>query len=149
VTRISEVRTTFTRRRRKWWDGKRRQSKNLRIWDGIGGELKENTRGENFNLTDSLGGYSPASQCGGPGSNPDLVMWDLLWTERHWGRFSPGTSVSPSTHSFHSGKKFYCTPKQLTCFVRFEVFKAVTMNNVVFWDVTMCGSCNNRHFGGN
>jgi hypothetical protein len=24
----------------------------------------------------------------------------------------------------------------------------VTMKNVVFWDVTPCGSCKNRHFGG-
>jgi hypothetical protein len=28
-------------------------------------------------------------------------MWDLWWTERHWGRFPPSTSVSLSTHSFH------------------------------------------------
>jgi hypothetical protein len=33
-------------------------------------------------------------------------------------------------------------------FVRFEVFKAVTMKNAVFWDVTPCGSCKNRRFGG-
>jgi hypothetical protein len=31
---------------------------------------------------------------------------------------------------------------------RFEVFMAVTMKNAVFWDVTPCGSCKNRHFGG-
>jgi hypothetical protein len=30
---------------------------------------------------------------------------------------------------------------------RFEVFTAVTMKNGVFWDVTPCGSCNNRRFG--
>jgi hypothetical protein len=28
--------------------------------------------------------------------------------------------------------------------VRFEVFTAVTMKNVVFWDVTACGSCKNN-----
>jgi hypothetical protein len=33
-------------------------------------------------------------------------------------------------------------------FVRFEVFLAVTMKNGVFWDVTPCGSCKNRRFGG-
>jgi hypothetical protein len=27
------------------------------------------------------------------------------------------------------------------CYVRFEVFKVVTMKNGVFWDVTPCGSC--------
>jgi hypothetical protein len=34
------------------------------------------------------------------------------------------------------------------CNVRFEVFTAVTMKNAVFWDVTPCGSCKNRCFGG-
>jgi hypothetical protein len=32
--------------------------------------------------------------------------------------------------------------------VRFEVFTAVAMINGVFWDVTPCGSCKNRRFGG-
>jgi hypothetical protein len=32
--------------------------------------------------------------------------------------------------------------------VRFEVFTAVTLQNAVFWDVTPCGSCKNRRFGG-
>jgi hypothetical protein len=32
--------------------------------------------------------------------------------------------------------------------VRFDVFKAVTMKNGVFWDVAPCGSCKNRRFGG-
>jgi hypothetical protein len=29
-------------------------------------------------------------------------------------------------------------------YVRFEIFMVVTMKNVVFWDVTLCGSCKNR-----
>jgi hypothetical protein len=32
--------------------------------------------------------------------------------------------------------------------VRFEVFTAVTMKNGAFSDVTPCGSCKNRRFGG-
>jgi hypothetical protein len=32
--------------------------------------------------------------------------------------------------------------------VRFEVFTAVTMKNVVFWDVMPFDSCKNRRFGG-
>jgi hypothetical protein len=32
--------------------------------------------------------------------------------------------------------------------VRFEIFMAMTMKNCVFWDVTPCGSCKNRRFGG-
>jgi hypothetical protein len=32
--------------------------------------------------------------------------------------------------------------------IRFEVFAAVTMKNATFWDVTLCGSCKNRRFGG-
>jgi hypothetical protein len=39
--------------------------------------------------------YSLASQRGGPGSCPGS-MWGLWWTKRHWGRFSPSTSVSPA-----------------------------------------------------
>jgi hypothetical protein len=33
-------------------------------------------------------------------------------------------------------------------FVRFEVLTAVTMKNVVFWDVALCRFCVNRRFGG-
>jgi hypothetical protein len=38
--------------------------------------------------------------------------------------------------------------KMLMSVVRLEVFTAVTMKNGVFWDVTPCGSCKNRRFGG-
>jgi hypothetical protein len=31
---------------------------------------------------------------------------------------------------------------------RFEVFRAKTMKNAVFWDGTSCGSCKNRRFKG-
>jgi serine/threonine protein kinase len=44
---------------------------------------------------------------------------------------------------------FFCISSiQLRFLVRFEAFMAVTMKNGVFWDVTPCGSCNNRRFGG-
>jgi hypothetical protein len=33
--------------------------------------------------------------------------------------------------------------------VRFEVFSAAAMKNAVLWDVTPCGSYENRRFGGN
>jgi hypothetical protein len=33
-------------------------------------------------------------------------------------------------------------------YVRFEFFTAVTLKNGVFWDVTPCGCCKNRRFGG-
>jgi hypothetical protein len=36
----------------------------------------------------------------------------------------------------------------VTNFVRIEFFTAVIMKNGVFWDVTLCGSCKNRRFGG-
>jgi hypothetical protein len=32
--------------------------------------------------------------------------------------------------------------------LRFEAFTAVTMKDAVFWDVTPCGSCKKRRFGG-
>jgi hypothetical protein len=38
--------------------------------------------------------------------------------------------------------------KMFNEYVRFEAFTAVNMKNCVFWDVTPCGSCKNRCFGG-
>jgi hypothetical protein len=37
---------------------------------------------------------------------------------------------------------------KLINYVRFEVLTAVTMKNGVLLDVTPCGSCRNRRFGG-
>jgi hypothetical protein len=34
------------------------------------------------------------------------VMWDLWWTKWHWGRFSPGTSVSPVNSHYTNCAKF-------------------------------------------
>jgi hypothetical protein len=34
-----------------------------------------------------------------------------------------------------------------SCYVRFEDLTEVTTKNAVFWDVTPCDSCKNRHFG--
>jgi hypothetical protein len=40
------------------------------------------------------------SHCGGPGSSPGLVKWDLWWTKWRWDRFYPSTSISlASLHS--------------------------------------------------
>lgn len=36
------------------------------------------------------------SHCGGPGSRTGQIMWDLLWAEWQWGRFSVSTSFSPA-----------------------------------------------------
>jgi hypothetical protein len=38
--------------------------------------------------------------------------------------------------------------RNLLKYVRFEAFTAVTMKNVVFWDVALCRSSVNRRFGG-
>jgi hypothetical protein len=38
--------------------------------------------------------------------------------------------------------------KQMYNHARFEVFTAMTIKNDVFLDVTQCGSCKNRRFGG-
>jgi hypothetical protein len=40
-----------------------------------------------------------------------------------------------------------CDDGILKLYVRFEVFVVVTVNNAVFCDVTLCGSCKNRRFG--
>jgi hypothetical protein len=50
-----------------------------------------------------------------------------------------------AVHSFVTA--LYQSPN-IPNLVRFEVFTAVTMKNGVFWDVTPCGSCKNRRFGG-
>jgi hypothetical protein len=42
----------------------------------------------------SLGSKSLVSHYGSPGQ----VMFNLWWTKRHWGRFSPNTSVFPACH---------------------------------------------------
>jgi hypothetical protein len=49
----------------------------------------------------SSGGQLPAFHCGGPGSSPGQITWDLFWTKWYLGRFSPSTSVSPCQFSFH------------------------------------------------
>jgi hypothetical protein len=36
----------------------------------------------------------------------------------------------------------------MLCYIRFEVFTAVTIKNAVFWDVGPCRSCVNQRFGG-
>jgi hypothetical protein len=48
-------------------------------------------------------------------------------------------------HTFGLGMK---VEENTGILIRFEVFTAVTMKNVVFWDVTLCGSCKKRRFGG-
>jgi hypothetical protein len=42
----------------------------------------------------------------------------------------------------------FCETVDRFPFIKFEFFAAVTMKNGVFWDVTPCGSCENRRFGG-
>jgi hypothetical protein len=42
---------------------------------------------------------SLASLRADPGSRPVQVMWDLWWTKRHWGMFSPSISIPPANHS--------------------------------------------------
>jgi hypothetical protein len=39
-------------------------------------------------------------------------------------------------------------PLRLNYFLRFEVFRAVTIKNTLFWDVASCRYCINRRFGG-
>jgi hypothetical protein len=43
---------------------------------------------------------------------------------------------------------FLLKAERASYLVRFEAFTAVTMKNVVFWDVALCRSCVNRRFGG-
>jgi hypothetical protein len=66
------------------------------------------------------------------------------------------SSLSPSVYAqmqryvrIHNNEDhFVLALKTANGLVRFEVFRAVTMQNGVFWDVTPCGPCKNRRFGG-
>jgi hypothetical protein len=56
--------------------------------------------------------------------------------------------VETPGHTRGSIRAVNSTGYQHNHYVRFEVFTAVTMENGVIWDVTPCGSCKNRCFGG-
>jgi hypothetical protein len=65
------------------------------------------------------------------------------------------SSASKAYNSTSWVRSAYCSWDYVFCpldnwmsDVRFEVFTAVTMKNGVFWEVTPCGSCKKRHFGG-
>jgi hypothetical protein len=67
------------------------------------------------------------------------------------------SQLMQETHGVTSQKTAFfivTAVKTPTCFkwdvflVRFEVFTVVTMKNGVFLDVTSCGCCKNRRFGG-
>jgi hypothetical protein len=45
-------------------------------------------------------------------------------------------------------RTLYYNNANVGSYVRFEVFTAVAMKNGVFWNITPCGSCRHRHFGG-
>jgi hypothetical protein len=99
---------------------------------------------------------------------------DGLWVRNETERFfffkvhsAPGRITWDSNRMRHSKRTadkkfweelvvFFCSRKRgphrkrrgNQCFcLRFDVITAVTMKNVVFWDVTPCGSCKNRRFG--
>jgi hypothetical protein len=57
--------------------------------------------------------------------------------------------IIPSFNSSHFTLKANVSLKKemFTVDEAFEVFAAVAMNNAVFWDVSPCGSWDNRHFG--
>jgi hypothetical protein len=55
---------------------------------------------KNMRPCQSSDGQSPDPHRGGQCSSPGQVVWDLWRTKRHWGMFSPSTSVSlANSHS--------------------------------------------------
>jgi hypothetical protein len=58
--------------------------------------------------------------------------------------------ISPLMHpwSFQKRESWIFNNENTLFDVRFEVFTAVTMKDVVFWDVVPCRSCVNRRFVG-
>jgi hypothetical protein len=61
--------------------------------------------------------YALASHCGGLGSLPGQVMWDLLWTKWKWGMFSPCASVSPTNSHSTNG--------HVLVFINYSVMDAI------------------------
>jgi hypothetical protein len=59
-----------------------------------------------------------------------------------------GGSRELKRHGFGFGVDLFAQDYNHTDYVGFEVFTAVIMKNGFFWDVTPCGSCKNRRFGG-
>jgi hypothetical protein len=59
-----------------------------------------------------------------------------------------GSSFLKTPFNYLENLSGICEEELYKCYVRFEVFTAVTIKNGVFWDITLCGSCKNRRFGG-
>jgi hypothetical protein len=94
-----------------------------------------------------------ASSCSGaPGSIPDHTIRNLCLERSDSGTFARYASVSSAI----------CHPVKHSAFINLPIIDAVwfgsisiinkikhvTMKNGVFWDITPCGSWNNRRFGG-
>jgi hypothetical protein len=82
-----------------------------------------------------------------------LILFTLIMEVVHFSKTSVFTTATQrympedDIFSHHcENVKSFCDYIILN--VRFEVFTAVTMMNGIFWDVTPCGSCKNRRFGG-
>jgi hypothetical protein len=68
-------------------------------------------------------------------------FWNVVFSSFLGYRWIMDELQNPSNCGFR-----LCHCNQWRKCVRYEVFMAVTMNDVVFWDVTLCGSCKNWRF---
>jgi hypothetical protein len=78
-------------------------------------------------------------------------MWDLLWTKWYGGRYSSSTSVCLATDCSILIIKGWCNSQCIAYLPRaFGLTPGLESShhckNLVFWDVTPCGSCKNRRF---
>jgi hypothetical protein len=93
----------------------------------------------------------PQTKCG----HEDWLLWiktDMKGVsyghgEEHSETRNQGTSSAPLLYRYLSYNNLMHKTNSVA-FARFEVFTAVTMKNGVFWDVTPCGFCKDRRFGG-
>jgi hypothetical protein len=97
------------------------------------------------NLTQTMCGIAP-TQILSSARSPQQILFPILL------RFSLLKTLpylkSTSTKSTGGNCLRTIDFGTMLCPVKFEVFTAGTMKNCVFWDVTPCGSCENRRFGG-
>jgi hypothetical protein len=89
----------------------------------------------------------PVSQLVGVGRAPNSDS-SAVSSYAVTGSLFTGTDGDGTWHMVQSRDENEQEAKQEHDCVRFEVFTAVAMKDGVFWDVTPCGSCKNRRFGG-
>jgi hypothetical protein len=77
----------------------------------------------------------------------EQVSWKFHLAHRGFNQRPYGCNIALQLTALIQSEMFFFSNKMST-YIRCEGFTAVAMKNGVFWDVTLCCICKNRHFGG-